>query len=94
MTPVSCPTVSCLLVVGKPTCRGGRQSDATVDLAQRMEFESEPVYALPTPPEVVSSHKYPVNCRGKKVGSPGFLELGERFLRITKIFIPARIWPV
>ena len=29
--------------------------DATVDLAQRMELESEPVYSLPTPPEIISS---------------------------------------
>ncbi|MDA7886064.1 phosphatase PAP2 family protein [Pirellulales bacterium] len=47
-----------VLTGGWETELQGRSSvDATVDLAQRMEFESEPVYALPTPPEFISSHK-------------------------------------
>ena len=46
-----------VLTGGWETDLQGRSSaDATVDLAQRMEFENEPVYALPTPPEGVSSH--------------------------------------
>ena len=35
--------------------RGQQSSDATTDLAQRMNLESEPVYSLPTPPEIISS---------------------------------------
>ena len=35
--------------------QGHPSVDATVDLAQRMELESEPVYSLPMPPEVISS---------------------------------------
>jgi len=47
-----------VLTGGWVTDLQGRSSvDATVDLAQRMEFESDPVYALPTPPEIISSHK-------------------------------------
>ena len=35
--------------------QGHPSVDATVDLAQRMELETEPVYSLPMPPEVISS---------------------------------------
>ena len=35
--------------------RGQQSVDATTELAQRMDLESEPVYSLPTPPEIISS---------------------------------------
>lgn len=35
--------------------RGQQSVDATTDLAQRMDLESEPVYSLPMPPEIISS---------------------------------------
>ena len=37
--------------------RGQQSVDATTDLAQRMGLESEPVYSLPTPPEIISSQR-------------------------------------
>ncbi len=37
--------------------RGQQSVDATTDLAQRMDLESEPVYSLPTPPEIISSQR-------------------------------------
>ena len=70
--------------------QGHPSVDATVDLAQRMELETEPVYSLPMPPEVISSQNVQ---KSPWAGSrfPRFSRAGIRFFRTIEIFIPVKI---
>ena len=71
--------------------RGQQSVDATTDLAQRMDLESEPVYSLPTFHQKLSLRRVCKSSHGPGASSHVYLVQVTRFWRITEIFIPVKI---